>query len=111
MPYVFVDGAMEMELLPQDGERWYLQRKPGKGISTGRDHVPKKNGPGLVLCAGEGITLNPLNYWRQHSQYFHRKPADVFKTAVWMGKKRSILHPQMAFISCEATVFIMSVTS
>ena len=31
MPYVFVDGAMEMELLLRTVKRWYLQRKPGKG--------------------------------------------------------------------------------
>ncbi len=81
MPYVFVDGAMEMELLPQDGEKVVFTEEAWKrAYQQVETMFPRRTVQGWFLCAGEGITLNPLNYWRQHSQYFTgKKPADVFK--------------------------------
>ena len=92
MPYVFVDGAMEMELLPQDGEKVVFTEEAWKrAYQQVETMFPRRTVQGWFLCAGEGITLNPLNYWRQHSQYFTgKKPADVFKQRSGWG--RSGLH-------------------
>ena len=50
MPYVFVDGAMEMEILSQEGEKVvFTEEAWKKGIPAGRDHVPTKNSSGLVF--------------------------------------------------------------
>ena len=74
MPYVFVDGAMEMELLPQDGEKVvFTEEAWKKAYQQVETMFPRRTVQGWFLCAGEGITLNPLNYWRQHSQYFTGK--------------------------------------
>lgn len=74
MPYVFVDGAMEMELLPQDGEKVVFTEEAWKrAYQQVETMFPRRTVQGWFLCAGEGITLNPLNYWRQHSQYFTGK--------------------------------------
>ena len=74
MPYVFVDGAMEMELLPQDGEKVVFTEESWKrAYQQVETMFPRRTVQGWFLCAGEGITLNPLNYWRQHSQYFTGK--------------------------------------
>ena len=74
MPHVFVDGAMEMELLPQDGEKVVFTEEAWKrAYQQVETMFPRRTVQGWFLCAGEGITLNPLNYWRQHSQYFTGK--------------------------------------
>ncbi len=74
MPYVFVDGAMEMELLPQDGEKVvFTEEAWKKAYQQVETMFPRRTVQGWFLCAGEGITLSPLNYWRQHSQYFTGK--------------------------------------
>ena len=51
MPYVFVDGAMEMELLPHGWgkSRYLLEEAWKKGIPAGGDHVSKKNGSRVVF--------------------------------------------------------------
>ena len=50
MPYVFVDGAMEMELLPQDGEKVVFTEEAWKrAYQQVETMIPKKNGPGLVF--------------------------------------------------------------
>lgn len=74
MPYVFVDGAMEMEIISRKGKRWSLSAgSVEKGIPAGRDHVPTKNSPGLVFVRRRRGYLKPFKYWRQHSQYFTGK--------------------------------------
>lgn len=74
MPYVFVDGAMEMELLPQDGEKVvFTEEAWKKAYQQVETMFPRRTVQGWFLCAGEGVTLSPLNYWRQHSQYFTGK--------------------------------------
>lgn len=73
MPYVFVDGAMEMEILSQEGERWSLQRKRGKGIPAGRDHVPTKNSPGLVFVRRRRGYLKPFKLLEAAQPVFYRE--------------------------------------
>ncbi len=92
MPYVFVDGAMEMELLPQDGEKVvFTEEAWKKGISTGRDHVPKKNGSGLVFMRRRRHYLKSAELLAAAQPVFYRKkPADVFKQRSGWG--RSGLH-------------------
>ena len=91
MPYVFVDGAMEMELLPQDGKGGIYRGSLEKGISTGRDHVPKKNGSGLVFMRRRRHYLKSAELLAAAQPVFYRKkPADVFKQRSGWG--RSGLH-------------------
>ena len=74
MPYVFVDGAMEMEILSQEGEKVvFTEEAWKKAYQQVETMFPRRTVQGWFLCAGEGVTLSPLNYWRQHSQYFTGK--------------------------------------
>lgn len=73
MPYVFVDGAMEMEILSQEGKGGLYRGSVEKAYQQVETMFPRRTVQGWFLCAGEGVTLSPLNYWRQHSQYFTGK--------------------------------------
>jgi len=71
---VFVDGAMEMEILSQEGEKVvFTEEAWKKAYQQVETMFPRRTVQGWFLCAGEGVTLSPLNYWRQHSQYFTGK--------------------------------------
>lgn len=74
IPYVFVDGAMEMEDLETDGERVILSDASWKKVYRQMEEAfPKRTIQGWFLCGGPGSQLSPLNYWKQHSQYFAGK--------------------------------------
>ena len=74
MPHVVVAGAREIELLPQDGEKVvFTEEAWKKAYQQVETMFPRRTVQGWFLCAGEGVTLSPLNYWRQHSQYFTGK--------------------------------------
>jgi len=70
-PYVFVDGAMEMEDVEIDGERvLFTESAWKKAYQKIEDTFPKRMIQGWFLCGSPGSQLSPLNYWKQHSQYF-----------------------------------------
>lgn len=70
-PYVFVDGAMEMEDLETDGERvLFTESTWKKAYQKIEDAFPKRTIQGWFLCGSPGSQLSPLNYWKQHGQYF-----------------------------------------
>ncbi len=74
MPYVFVDGALEMEGVAQEGEKVVFTEEAWKRAYQEVEQMfPKRTVQGWFLCAGTGSSLSPLNYWKQHGQYFSGK--------------------------------------
>ncbi|MDY3232280.1 MAG: LysM peptidoglycan-binding domain-containing protein [Clostridiaceae bacterium] len=74
IPYVFVDGALEMESVTEEGEKVvFTEDAWKKAYQEVEQMFPKRTVQGWFLCGGPGCTLSPLNYWRQHSQYFTGK--------------------------------------
>ena len=73
-PYVFVDGALEMDSVTEEGEKVVFTEDAWKKAYQDVEQMfPKRTVQGWFLCGGPGCTLSPLNYWRQHSQYFTGK--------------------------------------
>lgn len=74
VPYLFVDGAMEMEDVAENGEKVVMTDAAWKKVYQGmEDMFPKRVVLGWFLCGAPGSTLSPLNYWKQHGQYFPGK--------------------------------------
>ena len=74
IPYVFVDGALEMEDVETNGEKIILSESSWKKVYRQiEDSFPKRTIQGWFLCGGPGSQLSPLNYWKQHGQYFAGK--------------------------------------
>lgn len=74
VPYLFADGAMEMEAAAQDGEKVVFTEDLWKrAYQTIEQMFPKRSIVGWFLCGAPGCTLSPLNYWKQHGQYFSGK--------------------------------------
>jgi len=73
-PYIFVDGAMEMEGVETDGEKIvFTENAWKKAYQAIEETFPKRTIQGWFLCGGPGSQLSPLNYWKQHGQYFAGK--------------------------------------
>lgn len=73
-PYIFVDGAMEMEEVETDGEKIIFSENAWKkAYQAIEEAFPKRTIQGWFLCGGPGSQLSPLNYWKQHGQYFAGK--------------------------------------
>ncbi|WP_124067884.1 LysM domain-containing protein [Clostridium sp. E02] len=70
-PYIFIDGALEMEEVTEPGKRVTFTEVSWKRASQNMDHnFPKRSIQGWFLCGRPGEDLSPLNYWKQHIQYF-----------------------------------------
>ena len=73
-PYVFVDGALEMDSVTEEGEKVVFSEDAWKKAYQDVEQMfPKRTVQGWFLCVGPGCTLSPLTYWKQHSQYFTGK--------------------------------------
>lgn len=73
-PFIFVDGAMEMEDVTQDGEKvLFTENAWKKAYQTIEQMFPKRTVVGWFLCGAPGCALSPLNYWKYQSQYFSGK--------------------------------------
>lgn len=74
VPYLFVDGAMEMEDVTRDGEQVAFTEEAWKrAYQTMEQMFPRRSILGWFLCGAPGCSLSPLNYWKQHGQYFSGK--------------------------------------
>ena len=74
VPYLFVDGALEMEDVAEQGEKVELTESAWKKVYQDMDRLfPKRSVLGWFLCGAPGAALSPLNYWIQHGQYFAGK--------------------------------------
>lgn len=73
-PYIFIDGAMEMEDVEVDGEKIiFSENSWKKAYQCMEETFPKRTIQGWFLCGGQGSQLSPLNYWKQHGKYFAGK--------------------------------------
>ncbi len=74
VPYLFVDGALEMEGVTQEGEKVEFTEAAWKAAyQTMEQMFPKRTVLGWFLCGVPGCSLSPLNYWKHHGQYFSGK--------------------------------------
>ena len=74
IPYLFADGAMEMEDVTEDGEKVVFSESAWKKAYESVEQLfPKRVVLGWFLCGAPGCQLSPLNYWKQHGQYFAGK--------------------------------------
>ena len=73
-PYIFIDGAMELEDVETEGEKILFSESSWKKLYSAMETAfPKRTVQGWFLCSGPSSQLSPLNYWKQHSQYFAGK--------------------------------------
>ena len=73
-PYIFIDGAMELEDVETEGEKILFPESSWKKLYSAMETAfPKRTVQGWFLCGGPSSQLSPLNYWKQHSQYFSGK--------------------------------------
>lgn len=73
-PFLFVDGALEMEEVTENGEKVVFTEAAWKKAYQAMEQMfPKRVILGWFLCGMPGSTLSPLNYWKQHGQYFSGK--------------------------------------
>lgn len=70
-PYIFIDGAMEMEDVTEEGGKVVFTELAWKKANQNMEQLfPKRTVQGWFLCGRPGDELSPLNYWKQHIQYF-----------------------------------------
>ena len=70
-PYIFIDGAMEMEDVTEQGQKVVFSELAWKKAYQSVEQLfPKRSVQGWFLCGAPGNDLSPLNYWKQHVQYF-----------------------------------------
>lgn len=73
-PFIFVDGALEMEDVTADGEKVvFTEAAWKKAYQNIEESFPRRTVQGWFLCGAPGCALSPLNYWKQHGQYFSEK--------------------------------------
>ncbi|MDD3253670.1 MAG: LysM domain-containing protein [Lachnospiraceae bacterium] len=74
VPYLFADGAMELEEVTHDREKVeFTEEAWKKAYQTIEQMFPRRKVLGWFLCGASGCALSPLNYWKQHTQYFAGK--------------------------------------
>lgn len=70
-PYIFIDGALEMEDVTEAGGRVVFSELSWKRAYRNMEQLfPKRSIQGWFLCGRPGDDLSPINYWKQHIQYF-----------------------------------------
>ena len=79
VPYVFVDGALEMETVAKDGEKAVFT-EDAKGLSGSGKPVSQTNGTGVVFMRESGLQFKSIKLLAGTQPLFYRKKsADVFK--------------------------------
>lgn len=74
VPYLFADGALEMEGVVSSGENVEFTETAWEQAYHAVDRqFPKRTVLGWFLCSAPDRPLSPLNYWKQHSRYFTEK--------------------------------------
>ena len=70
-PYIFIDGALEMEDVTEAGGRVVFSELSWKRAYRNMEQLfPKRTIQGWFICGRPGDDLSPINYWKQHIQYF-----------------------------------------
>lgn len=71
VPFLFIDGAMEMEQVTRNGEKVeFTEEAWKKAYQVMEQMFPHRSVQGWFLCGAPGCALSPLDYWKQHGQYF-----------------------------------------
>lgn len=74
VPYLFVDGALEMEGASAGGEKVEFSEELWKNAYRDMEQMfPRRKVLGWFLCGAPGAMLSPLNYWKPHGTYFSAK--------------------------------------
>lgn len=74
VPFLFIDGAMEMEQVTREGEKVeFTEEAWKKAYQVMEQMFPHRSVQGWFLCGAPGCALSPLDYWKQHGQYFAGK--------------------------------------
>lgn len=74
IPFLFIDGALEMEQVTREGEKVeFTEEAWKKAYQVMEQMFPHRSVQGWFLCGAPGCTLSPLDYWKQHGQYFSEK--------------------------------------
>lgn len=73
-PFLFIDGALEMEQVTREGEKVeFTEEAWKKAYQVMEQMFPHRSVQGWFLCGAPGCALSPLDYWKQHGQYFSGK--------------------------------------
>ena len=73
-PFRFMDGALEMEQVTREGEKVdFTEEAWKKAYQVLEQMFPHRSVQGWFLCGAPGCALSPLDYWKQHGQYFSGK--------------------------------------
>ncbi|MDO4324989.1 MAG: LysM domain-containing protein [bacterium] len=74
VPYLFVDGAMELEdLTAEVGNVEFTEAIWKKAYQDIEQSFPKRTVQGWFLCGARGSQLKSVDYWKAHGQYFAGK--------------------------------------
>ena len=74
IPFLFIDGALEMEQVTREGEKVeFTEEAWKKAYQVMEQMFPHRSEQGWFLCGAPGCALSPLDYWKQHGQYFSGK--------------------------------------
>ena len=74
IPFLFIDGALEMEQVTREGEKVEITEEAWKKAYQVMEQMfPHRSVQGWFLCGAPGCALSPLDYWKQHGQYFSGK--------------------------------------
>ena len=74
IPFLFIDGALEMEQVTREGEKVeFTEEAWKKAYQVMEQMFPHRSVQGWFLCGAPGCALSPLDYWKQHGQYFFGK--------------------------------------
>lgn len=98
IPYLFADGALEMEDVVQGGENVEFTEKAWEEAYRAVDRLfPKRTVLGWFLCSAPDRPLSPLNYWKQHSRYFPEKNQLMYLSCGLEGEEAAYVASEDGF--------------
>ncbi|MCI9162091.1 MAG: LysM peptidoglycan-binding domain-containing protein [Lachnospiraceae bacterium] len=98
IPYLFADGALEMEGVVQGGENVEFTEKAWEEAYRAVDRLfPKRSVLGWFLCSAPDRPLSPLNYWKQHSRYFPEKNQLMYLSCGLEGEEAAYVASEDGF--------------
>ena len=86
-PYIFIDGALEMECSLNGGQPELTDQAWKKAYEEMEEMFPKRDVQGWFLCGAPGSQLSPLNYWKQHGKYFPGKNKIMYLNSGMEGEE------------------------
>ena len=85
IPFLFIDGALEMEQVTREGEKVeFTEEAWKKAYQVMEQMFPHRSVQGWFLCGAPGCALSPLEAAR--AVFFRKKPADVLKFRTGRGR-------------------------